>query len=232
MWIGSGGGSAFSIILSGNYECVIFRNCTLDPGGSKNAAAETLFPLTLCIEGFVENLCIESCITGPIKLQSTGNIEELSISDSIVQSVDATVKAIDLHQGKTVISGTTIFGKVDVHRLEASEVIITGIADVTDTQNGCFRFSAAPALSRLPRPYESFLFTNDSNHWFTSRRFGHPGFAQLSDTAPANLGRGAENGSEMGAFSTLMNPIKLDGLQAKIDEYMPFGLIPIFINKT
>lgn len=101
-----------------------------------------------------------------------------------------------------------------------------------DTQTGCFRYSAAPANSRLPRPYESFLFEQDTNHWFTSRRFGDPGFAQLSDTAPNNLVRGAENGSEMGAFSGLLNPTKLDGLKAKIDEYMPFGLIPIFINKT
>ena len=87
------------------------------------------------------------------------------------------------------------------------------------------------AQSRLPKRYESHDF-NDSGHFFTSRRFGHPGYAQLSETAPAELFRGAENGSEIGAFSYLMNPIKLDGLQAKVHEYMPFGLIPIFITET
>ena len=43
---------------------------------------------------------------------------------------------------------------------------------------------------------------------------------------------GAETGSEIGAFSSLINPIKLDSLKIKVAEYMPFGLIPIFINET
>ncbi|MEO8148079.1 MAG: hypothetical protein ABI723_10600 [Bacteroidia bacterium] len=233
LWIGSVGNLINkAIILRGDYECVVIKNCTLDPGGSVNAKNETLFPLTLSIEGNVENLCLESSILGPVKLESTGNVEEVYISDCIIQSIDTTIKALQLDKGKVNIQRTTIFGDVDVHRLEASETLVTRTADVTDTQNGCFRFSAAPVNSRLPHPYESFLFEKDSNYWFTSHRFGDPGFAQLSDAAPKNILRGAENGSEIGAFSHLLNPIKLEGLRSKIDEYMPFGLIPIFINKT
>ena len=125
----------------------------------------------------------------------------------------------------------TVFGDIGVHRLWASEALITGPVEVVDTQKGCFRFSAAPTGSRLPRPYESH-FIDDTNHYFTSRRFGHPGYGQLSETAPVELLRGAENGSEIGAFSGLLNPIKRDGLRAKVDEYMPFGLIPLFIQET
>lgn len=120
---------------------------------------------------------------------------------------------------------------MDVNRLWASETMVTGRVEVTDTQTGCFRFSAAPAGSRLPRPYEAHVLT-DAAHIFTSRRFGQPGYGQLSQTAPEALTRGAENGSEIGAFSHLLNPIKLDSLRAKIDEYMPFGLILIFIFET
>lgn len=232
LWIGTAGDVNAAVILKGNYECVTIRNCTLDPGGSKNAKNENLFPLMLVVDGFVETLCIASSILGPVKLTAAGNIEDICITDSILQSVGAPVKALEIGKGKTSISRSTIFGQVDVHRLEATEVIITDITNVTDTQNGCFRFSAAPVMSRLPRPYESFLFTEDTNHWFTSRRFGDPGFAQLSSTAPEGVLSGAENGSETGAFSALLNPIKMDGLRAKVDEYMPFGLIPIFINKT
>jgi hypothetical protein len=125
----------------------------------------------------------------------------------------------------------TLFGEIDLNRLDATEVLITGIADVTNTQAGCFRFSAAGTGSRVPHPYESHFFT-DSNHFFTSRRFGKPGFAQLSETAPLFLQRGAENGSEIGAWNGLINGIKLDSLRAKVDEFAPFGLIPIFINET
>jgi hypothetical protein len=54
----------------------------------------------------------------------------------------------------------------------------------------------------------------------------------LSQSAPAGLLTGAENGSEIGAFSSLIAPIRLDGLRAKVDEYMPFGLIPVFVCQT
>jgi hypothetical protein len=232
LWIGAKGNFAAEVILRGDFECVVIRNCSFDPGGSINIKGETLHPAKLIIEGRVESLCIESSIMGPVLIRGNGYVEELAISDSIIQSVDAGVKAIEVKTGITHVDRSTIFGMVDVHRLEASEALITGLVNVTDTQNGCFRFSAAQAISRLPRPFESFLFKEDTNHWFTSRRFGDPGYAQLSDTVPANVMSGAENGSEMGAFSNLLNPIKFDGLKAKIDEYMPFGLIPIFINKT
>jgi hypothetical protein len=73
---------------------------------------------------------------------------------------------------------------------------------------------------------------DDPRHYFTSQSFGQPGYAQLSETAPVEIQRGAENGSEMGAFNKLLNPIKMDGLQAKVNEYMPFGRIPIYIKQT
>ena len=232
LWIGANGNLAADIILRGDFECVVIRNCTLDPGGSKNIKGETLNPVRLIIEGRVESLCIESSIMGPVLIRNNGYVEELSVSDSIIQSVNPAVKAIEIKTGRSHIDRSTILGQVAVHRLDASEALITGLVNVTDTQNGCFRFSAAQSISRLPHPFESFLFKEDTNHWFTSRRFGDPGYAQLSDTVPANIMRGAEDGSEMGAFSNQLNPIKFDGLKNKIDEYMPFGLIPIFINKT
>jgi hypothetical protein len=232
LWIGAKGNTPVEVILRGDYECVVIRNCSFDTGGSTNIKGEMLHPVKLVIEGRVENLCIESSIMGLILIRTNGYVEELYVSDSIVQSVDATVNAIEIKTGRTHIDRSTIFGQVDVHRLDASEALFSGLVNVTDTQNGCFRFSAAKAISRLPHPFESFLFKEDTNHWYTSRRFGDPGYAQLSDTVPTNIMRGAENGSEMGAFSNRLNPIKFDGLKAKIDEYMPFGLIPIFINKT
>ncbi|HRI61426.1 MAG TPA: hypothetical protein PK228_16915 [Saprospiraceae bacterium] len=232
LWIGSAGNGVFAITLLGDFERVTIRNCTLDPGGDKNARGEILHPLQLIVRGNIQELIIEDSIVGPISTRLNGLVENLYICDSIVQSVDSAIHAISLAKGIVTLQRSTVFGKTQAHRLQASEVIMTDIANINDTQSGCFRFSAAPATSRVPRPYESFLFSTDTHHWFTSRRFGDPGYAQLSDTAPAALQRGAENGSEMGAFSSLLNPIKFDGLKTKIEEYMPFGLIPIFINET
>ncbi|MEI7898002.1 MAG: hypothetical protein WCJ26_13270, partial [bacterium] len=168
-----------------------------------------------------------------IYTREKGNIEKIIIRDSVIQSFDNILPAINLSGGKVEMERSTVFGSMEVHRLYASDSIITGSVDVLDTQNSCFRFSSAKTNgSRLPKPYESHLHSGDTNHWFTSDRFGHPCFAQLTESAPVEITRGAENGSEMGAFCSLMNPVKLDSLKIKIEEYMPFGLIPIYINQT
>ncbi|HVL26286.1 MAG TPA: hypothetical protein VM450_19500 [Thermomicrobiales bacterium] len=226
LWMGGSG----EVVLRGDFERVTIRSCTLDPGGlDRDGGVVAAVPLV--IEAQVRHLAIERSITGPIRVQGNGLVQSLEITDSIVQSRDAAVPALTLGDGIVVLRRVTVLGAIDVHRLDASEALITGVGDVTDTQAGCFRFSAAPAGSRLPHPYESHVL-DDQDPLFTSRRFGAPGYGQLSDAAPAAVRRGAENGSEIGAFSSLMNPIRFDGLQAKVDEYLPFGLIPIYLPET
>ena len=231
LWIGATG--AQEIRLVGDYECVILRHCTLDPGGATDIADNPILPLPLVIEGTVERLVIDHCITGPILTRNEGLVEELVICDSIIQSVLPGVDAIHLDAAAARLDRTTVLGNTVLHRVEASEVLMTGLTTITDTQAGCFRFSVAPNGSRLPRPYPHKLLSfTGSGHWFTSRVFGQPGYAQLSETAPEELKRGAENGSEIGAFSALNNPIKLDSLKIKVAEYMPFGLVPLYIHET
>ena len=229
LWLGSD--DDFAVVLQGDYEEVIIRHTTFDPGGDNDVNGNPVWPVTLIIEAKVETLIIDSSIMGRIVTQNDGVVENLKVWDSIVDETNSGQTAIQLTQGEVELKRTTVFGKVDVNRLWASEALITGLVDVTDTQEGCFRFSAAPEGSRLPRQYESHIL-NDTVNIFTSRNFGQPGYGQLSKTAPPELYRGAENGSEIGTFSSLINPIKSDSLKAKVDEYMPFGLIPIFIQET
>ncbi|MBV6425971.1 MAG: hypothetical protein KIPDCIKN_00462 [Haliscomenobacter sp.] len=239
LWIGALSGP-LTIRIQGSYQCVEIRHCTLDPGGPANCMWQAgdeppgrhIHPVSLQIEGFVEKLCISNSILGSLTTSDSGLVETASIEDSIIQSIDDATPAVDLGSGMLEMRRCTVFGNLLAHRLSASEVILTRQATVTDTQSGCFRFSAAPKSSRLPRPYESFLFQQSHAHWFNSSRFGHPAYGQLSEAASEALRRGAENGSEMGAFSSLLNPVKLDGLKAKAQEYMPFGLIPLFIHET
>jgi hypothetical protein len=237
LWLGGAPGQAVAVALRGTYECVVIRNCTLDPGGDLTADGQVLNPVRLLIEGTIETLCIDHSIVGPVVVGARGLVETLIVTDSVVQSVVPAIPALSLPDTKTTLTRTTVLGDVVVHTLSASEVIVTGLATVRNTQTGCFRFSAALHRrgltdSRLPRPYESWLFPDDTGHWFASRRFGQPAYAQLSESAPEALRRGAENGSELGAFSALLNPIKHDSLTAKVAEYMPFGLIPSFVFQT
>ncbi len=230
LWIGSAGDH--EIILRGNYEKVIIRHCTIDPGEKygSDVNGDPIHAVPLVIDGYVEHLEIAASITGPIKMAGNGILERLSVRDSIIQST-GTGPALNILPGSVVESErVTVLGAVTVHRLWASDTLITGQVDVTDTQDGCFRFSAAPRGSRLPKPYESYMI-DDSRHYFTSRSFGRPGYGQLSETVPVEIERGGENGAEIGAFNSLLNPVKMDGLEAKVNEYMPFGRIPIYIKK-
>jgi hypothetical protein len=234
LWIGSPGNSKFKIIIRGAFECVTIRHCTFDPGGDKNVLGNDIFPVELVVEGSIEVLCIQATILGPVStsIAPQGLIEDkVIINNTIIQSVDDALPALKIDSGFTEMEYVTVFGDLEVHRLYASGIMITGVATVTDNQTGCFRFSAAPAppVSRLPRPYESFLFNTSHDHWFGSRRFGQPAYGQVTETAPIQIREGA-NTSEMGAFNGLLSPLKKQGLRTKVEEYMPFGLIPSFIT--
>lgn len=236
LWLGAddqANPGGVEVILMGDFEEVTLRHVTLDPGGQRTqeTGSGSLPAVTLVVEGHAEKLTVEKCITGLIKLRGSGVVESIEIRDSILQSQTTNTPALNLEKGTVTLERVTVLGALDIHRLWATETFLTAVADVTDIQTGCFRFGAAPATSRLPHPYESH-WIDDATYFVTSRRFGDPGFGLLSAAAPVELRRGAENGSEIGAFSSLMNPIKLDSLKAKVEEYLPFGLVPIYIEET
>jgi hypothetical protein len=231
------------LALDGVFDQVVLRHCTIDPGGEQARLLPTqVMPIPAVqieIVGQVEELLIEQSIVGPIREATSVfdpcSADHIIIRDSVVQSIMPDTPAIETRVATVIIERSTILGDMRVNRLEASEALVQGRIAVTDNQHGCFRFSAThdgPGV-RLPRQFESHLFTpRIPNHVFVSRRFGDPGYVQLSDTAPLSLQRGAENGSEIGAWSRLLAPIKRDDLRTKVLEFMPFGLIPQFINET
>jgi hypothetical protein len=233
-----------ALVLDGVFDRVVIRHCTLDPGGEKARIdpdqCQAIPYVRLLVRGNVEELVIDSSIVGPIvedKVSgNSGTIQKLIIRDSIVQSIDPeNTPAIETVLGLVEMQRVTLFGEVRVNRLVASEALIQGLVKVTDNQHGCFRFSATndDPRKRLPPQFESHLFKPAvPNHFFVSRRFGDPGYAQLSDSAPQEVVRGAENRSEIGAFSGLLNPIKFNDLQAKVNEFMPFGLIAQVVNES
>ncbi len=231
------------IVLDGDFRRVVLRHCTIDPGGER-ARVQPLSSLqipaiTLEIAGEVEQLIIDRCITGPIlEATDTGDacsVRDIVICDSIVQSIDPAVAALSSRIAAVELRRCTVFGDVTVNRLFASEALIQGLVRVTDTQHGCFRFSAADAHPdrRLPPQFESHLIAPAiPNHAFTSRRFGDSGFAQLSPTAPIEILRGGENRAEIGVFNRRLLAIRLADLETKITEFLPFGLVPQPIFET
>lgn len=235
LWLGSTA-AVRRVILNGNFDTVTLRNMTLDPGGVAGNG-QLIRPVQLRVNGFVERLVIDHSILGPVLINPAATITRLEITDSIVHGPARTgAPAISSLVGEIHLHRVTVFGEIDVPWLYATETLITGFADVTNTQAGCFRFSAVLERrkadhSRVPHPYQSH-FLKDTVGLFTSTVFGQPGYAQLAEFAPEFLHRGGSNGAEIGAFNSLLNPIKLDSLRAKVDEFAPFGLLPIYLQET
>jgi hypothetical protein len=151
----------------------------------------------------------------------------------------------------TSLRRATVLGEVHVKELKlASEVIFTSPVVARRRQAGCARFSYVPEGSSTPRRYrcqpdaalarrreelgldpedrlppaEEALIRARLKPSFTSVRYGDPGFAQLGLTAAGEIRTGAEDGSEVGAFSHLEQPQREANLRIRLEEYLPFGL--------
>jgi hypothetical protein len=148
--------------------------------------------------------------------------------------------ALAVANATTQLTRATILGRTAAHRLQASDSILGDFAAVDDVQDDGVRYSAYASGSALPRQYASAAILPGAPI-FTSSSYGDPGYAQLLETADttitggavgASISSGAENGSEMGAFSADLNPVREQGLLTKYAEYMPLGLTPVIIHVT
>jgi hypothetical protein len=143
---------------------------------------------------------------------------------------------------------TTFFGAVTVREMTlASEVIFNQSARADRRQAGCVRFSSIATGSRTPRRYrcqpdlalegvtgaaDRALIIARLRPIFTSVHYGDPAYAQLALNCALEIRTGAEDGAEMGAFHDLMQPQREANLKIRLEEYLPFGLIPGLIDVT
>ena len=148
--------------------------------------------------------------------------------------------AIATTAGDVELVRTTVLGRIAVHRLHASECVLGDLAVADDDQHGCIRFSAYAEGSVIHQPYESVAILPEAPV-FRTRRFGEPQYARLREGADdlivaggpdGTMLAGAEDGSEMGAFGLERIPVKKRGLRQKFAEYMPIGLVPVWIDVT
>jgi hypothetical protein len=236
LWIGVFDNSAAgttTLRIDGAWRKVTLRNVTIDPGGERAAAlgqaAAPIPPVTLAFAGAIDDIVIDSCVTGPIVEIADAldpcATDTVSIANSIVRSPDNGA-AIGLRNASLRIDATTVFGDVVTGRIEASELLVDGRVLAEDQQTGCFRFSAAQSGGRVPHPYQSHFFAGSlPAGLFVSRRFGDPGYAQLSEIAPSEIRAGGEDGVEIGAFKRALDPIKRADLTAKLREFLPINAI-------
>ena len=167
------------------------------------------------------------------------------MTESIVQALPESLggaagPAIATTSGEVRLVRTTVVGPCSVHRLDASECILDDIAVAADAQHGCIRFSAYAEGSVVHQPYESVTVAPRAP-LFRTRDFGKPDYVRLregvddairSGRPDASIIAGAENGAEMGAFARERIALKRRGLEQKFSEFMPVGLVPVWIDAT
>jgi hypothetical protein len=175
----------------------------------------------------------EAPVTGSMQLAA---LNRALIDESFPVALGAAALAVA--DAAVQLQRVTVLGRIAAHQLSASDSILRDFAAVENLQQGCIRFSAYAAGSALPRRYESAEILAGAPI-FTSDCYGNPGYAQLLETADAAIANtavsicaGAENNSEMGAFSADLNPVKEQGLRVKYAEYMPLGLTPVIVHVT
>lgn len=230
------------IVLAGDFDTVTLRHMTLDPGGirARTVAGQSFVipAIRLVLQGAINRVVIDRCVTGPIEEAadagdrcSAGRVE---ITDSIVLA-EPGEPAFRGRHATLAIARSTLFGRIEAARALIDDSVIQGTVSVQDPQGSCVRYSAAVSTDALgiPNAYRSVAFPGAMpNHFFVSRRFGDPGLAQLSQTAPETLRRGAGNTSEMGAYSRTLDAIKRDDLIFKLSEFTTINTITQLVFET
>ena len=215
---------------TGSLDHLKIQHCTLVP---------RVLP-TLVVDAVQADVVIERSIVGKLWSVEGTRVE---IRDSILDATDpeATVYAglQGVGWGGSVrISRSTVIGIVKTRELSLAEnSIFLGTVTAERRQEGCVRFCHVPPGSRTPRrfycqpvvpdgasPAEGEALAARVRPRFTSLRYGHPGYCQLTVDTPREIARGAEDESEMGVFSSLRQPQREDGLRIRLDEYLRVGL--------
>ena len=202
------GGTGWAGMTLPAAERVALELCTVLEAGNRLAFAglQTGTEITVAL-----------CETGALALAGTG---VLTIRDSIVEARPDT--ALSAPAGQVVLDRVSVGGAVDVRVLEASETIFDGSVTVEDRFHGCVRYSRAPVGATLPRVHR-VVFGVPARIVSSNRR--DPAWWRLREDCDAAIARGAENGSEMGAFSSTQVAQRMAGFARRLSEFTPAGLV-------
>jgi hypothetical protein len=218
------------------------------------APGATALTTTAALQG--ADVALERSIVGRIDLDfaaspATGS---LIISDSIVSADGAGGAAISATSLDAQLRNVTVFGTSAFKSLEATNVIFAAAATVKRRQAGCVRFSWVAPGSAMPRRFRcqpdvavALAATKRAAPLMASEReaialgvtpvfldtsLDEPTVAMLHPLNGDSIRLGGEGDTEMGAFSTAAEGLRLANLKSLFDDYVPFGLEAGVIDDT
>lgn len=204
-------------------EHIALRYCTVTDASSTLRFAST---------GEQADVDIGHCVIGPVHLK--GGVT-LAVNDSVIDAT-AAGDALRAEAGSATLDRVTVRGDVRVLRIDASECIFDGGLHALDQFSGCLRFSYVPDYSEPPTTNQLPRVHRVVEHRaarldFVSTDRNHPAHMRLSDRTGRAIRRGAEDGSEMGAFHSRRFAERAEALQTRLSEYTPAGLVSGIIDR-
>jgi hypothetical protein len=136
--------SGGDLVLRGSFSTVTLTCCTLDPGTSPSTSetltspatvfaqsidGRDLGPMTLWIEGEVENLIMDRCILGPVRTRSSGEVQTLTISNSILQAIPTHTSPLLSPSDLKDPQGLVV--RLQMHRDPVSAYVWTHLSGIT-----------------------------------------------------------------------------------------------------
>jgi hypothetical protein len=231
---------------AGVLEDLVLLHTTLVPGRGLDETGKPRFPdaasLVVPAGNPTLRVRLEACITGPLAVHP--DVDSLTLSDCIVDRTSDGVSVAGDAAGSDdapplTVTRCTMFGATRALGVDlASDSIFFGALALRRTQSGCLRFCWLPLASRAPAPYRCQpqlaleTATGESAAAleqrlapvFASARYGEPAYAELAVDCPREVREGASSGSEMGAFSALLQPQREANLRLRLQEHLPRGL--------
>ena len=201
---------------------------TLDPGGT-DVDGNAIAAVPLVVTGNVENLTVEGSILASIGISGSGVIDSLFVSDSILQAA-AGQPAIAFVPGTATLARVTVLGDLAARRA------------LRDRDAGHRRghrrrhpMGLLPLQRRAGRqpPAASLRSTELAvgAHVLASTRFGDPDYASSATLRPRASGAARRTAPRSARSARSIHP-SCSTASRKVDEYMPFGLIPAFMFET
>ena len=216
-------------------------HCTLVPGWSLNPDGSPTEPAKLPsvlaeIAGL--NVAVSKSIVGALQVHARSSA---TLADSIIDSNSPSgiaYQGLNVGSAGGALSCTacTVIGKVHATLFTlVSNSIILALLAAGDTwpaalwadrrQQGCVRFSYLPARSIVPKPYECVTQAQGTpGPQFSTLRYGSPQYGKLLAFTDDSIRRGADDGSEMGAFHFVMGPLREADLRVRLAEYLAVGM--------
>lgn len=229
--------------VTGEAANIFLCDSTLVPGIALDTDGHATRPgePSLLITSPAVTVALQRVISGPVASIFGATVR---ICNSILDAgspcgvacaaTDMTSAGPDLH-----IEESTVIGKVHVHTLTlASNTIFFGRRTKNDAwpaalwcarrQSGCVRFCWLPTPAITPQTYKCLPDTAGDEAalapQFITLEYGRPSYAMLSGDAPVAIMKGADDGSEMGAYHLAQEWQAIRNVQIRLEEYLPFAL--------